>query len=77
MKDFNNWFKNGSEPIVESPSFKNIDEDLWDYNDGDLSLKDSWYYPCRSCGENTAIECEPEEWDYMMHYCGGSPHCCP
>lgn len=36
---------------------------------------------CRSCKEYTPLYCSPyiwdDEFDPDMHYCGGSPRCCP
>lgn len=36
---------------------------------------------CVVCGELTPIYCSPyiadDEFDPFMHYCGGSPRCCP
>ncbi len=39
--------------------------------DGELS------WPCRVCQEIVPINCEPEDFDESMNYCGGSPACCP
>lgn len=80
MKSFNDWFLQGSKPCPRpSPSSPpiTIDDDLLEYNDWNLTNFKDWVYPCRSCGEDSPIYCEPIEWDYMMHYCGRSPHCCP
>lgn len=62
MKSFNEWY---NEKI-------NAHECLID-DEGVISDE----YPCRSCEEIISIECEPHEFDPDMHYCGGSPSCCP
>lgn len=39
--------------------------------DGDLLAA------CKSCGEDSPIFCDPEEYNPDFHYCGRSPRCCP
>lgn len=39
-------------------------------------LGNTYYFECRSCGENTEVY-DPEKFDPSMHYCGRSPRCCP
>lgn len=48
-----------------------VEEDFCTNSDGQL------VYPCTVCGDWSPIGCEPEEFDDDMHYCGGSPSCCP
>lgn len=34
-------------------------------------------YPCCVCDQLTPIECDPNEFDPEMNYCGRSERCCP
>lgn len=36
-----------------------------------------WLFSCVSCGEDTPVYCDPEEFMPEYHYCGRSPRCCP
>ena len=42
-------------------------------------ISEEWEYPCRVCGKLHEAYEDPEgdEFDPSMHYCGGSPSCCP
>ncbi len=77
MKSFEEWTadliqSNAPKPI--SPT--TVCDELMDYNA--VWDEDSmWVYPCRGCQEDCDINCEPDEFDPDMHYCGGSPRCCP
>ena len=64
--------------------YKNLSEDdqgiimdLADFNDYEWDDTADWYYPCRSCGRDFPLQCEPEEFDPNFHYCGRNKHCCP
>ena len=59
---------------VELNPFEDYCEDCLDFGIDDLA---NMRHPCRVCGEMCDINCEPEEFDESMHYCGGSPSCCP
>jgi len=43
----------------------------------DHDIDTTFYARCRSCGESTAIFCEPEDFDLGMNYCGKNPYCMP
>jgi hypothetical protein len=35
------------------------------------------FYTCLSCGETVPVECDLDEFDPAVAYCGGSPRCLP
>lgn len=43
----------------------------------DPQAEGGYVYPCRSCGEDAPIMCDPCEFLPDNHYCGRSPRCCP
>lgn len=47
-----------------------LPDGLWE-RDGKL------FYSCLSCEQTTELECDPEEFDPAVAYCGGSPRCLP
>ncbi len=51
--------------------------ELIDYNQDIMDEPHNWVFPCCICERDSEICCEPEEFDPDMHYCGGSPSCCP
>lgn len=50
--------------------WRDLPDGLW-YRDGKL------VFECRSCERATEFDCGPNEFDYAMAYCGGSPRCLP
>jgi hypothetical protein len=79
VKDFGSWFKEIGKEIgeqVASPSSVDSEafSELMAYNHPD---DESFVYPCRSCGESTDVECDPEEFDPDYHYCGKDQYCMP
>jgi hypothetical protein len=57
-------------PAPEPPAPPELPEGVWPR--GDVLMCE-----CRVCERAMPIECEPEEFDPDMAYCGGSPRCCP
>ena len=45
--------------------------------EGVLQVNGHYMADCCVCGRRCDTNCEPEEFDPDMHYCGGSPRCCP
>lgn len=74
MKPFHEWMRQ-SIPEPETVTKRDIPEELSGYEDPDA--EGGYRYPCRVCGQDTDILCEPEEFIPENHYCGGSPRCCP
>ena len=56
--------------IAYSPPPPELPEGLWE-RDGRL------FYECRVCDRAVELECEPDELDPEVAYCGGSPRCLP
>jgi hypothetical protein len=57
-------------PVIYVPPPPELPEGLWE-RDGVLMCE------CRVCERAMPAECEPEDFDQDMAYCGGSPRCCP
>lgn len=75
MTDFNTWFNQKIKPMEAIEDFvdtSGIDECLIE-DDGTIATQ----YACCVCEEYSDINCDPWEFDPDMHYCGGSPSCCP
>lgn len=75
IKDTTSNTKSERKKVDAGQSFGMIDEDLWEYN-VDLPYDDPWIYPCRVCDKDHVVE-DHKDFDPDMHYCGGSPSCCP
>lgn len=74
MKPFHEWLGELTEELNEESD----DYDLIVTDDYDFDVEDGEpVYPCRSCGDNCPINCDPEEFNEDWHYCGKDPHCCP
>lgn len=56
--------------VIYTPPPPELPEGLWE-RDGVLMCE------CRVCERAMPAECEPEDFDPSMAYCGGSPRCCP
>lgn len=52
------------------PALPELPEGLWD-RDGMV------FFECRGCECAVQLECDPEEFDPEVAYCGGSPRCLP
>lgn len=50
---------------------KELPEGVFEFADGTLG------YTCRSCEKMMPLECELDEFDPNVAYCGGSPRCLP
>lgn len=45
--------------------------------DGVFEHDGKLFYTCLSCGARTPLECDLDEFDPEVAYCGGSPRCLP
>lgn len=48
-----------------------LPDGLFDDRDGRI------YYTCRGCDQSVPLECDLDEFDPAVAYCGGSPRCLP
>lgn len=70
MKPFHEWSMESVGPSKDAAQ-EEID------NPWDLDL-DHPVYDCIICGESAEVFCDDlRDFDPDMHYCGGSPSCCP
>lgn len=71
MKDFGRWLADMADDLAEEDSVTLLP-------DGVVEAGENGYEAmCRSCGKWCDICCDPADFDPNMHYCGGSPRCCP
>lgn len=52
-----------------------IIDDPWP--DGVFEKGGDLFFTCLSCGQAARLECDLDEFDPTVAYCGGSPRCCP
>lgn len=45
--------------------------------DGVWEQRGQLVFECRSCGQTVPLECDLDEFDPAVAYCGGSPRCLP
>lgn len=81
MISFDQWFKDTAKDIGlgdnKNTTLPEISSPLELDGVEDPNAEGGWLYPCRACGENSPIICDPEDFDPSYHYCGDSPRCCP
>ncbi len=57
--------------VPPAPPEPELPEGLWRRRDGTL------VFECRGCERSVEFDCEPEDFDPEVAYCGGSPRCLP
>ena len=75
MRSFEQWTRDLSESISnpeQEPEEHDLPEGLFWNENTKLYAAD-----CVVCGMFTDFECDLEDFDPDMIYCGRSPHCCP
>ncbi|MDE1179461.1 hypothetical protein [Paraburkholderia sp.] len=74
--DFSRWLNQQAPIPVQSDADRHVQELL----DEDVlrDVQGGYEAMCCRCGEWRELYCGPEEIDIdYVHYCGGSPRCCP